>query len=156
MNFSCFYLLALYSYKIKFINDKKERDMKNIILFDGVCNLCSLSVGFIVKRDSRAYFSFASVESMLGKQLLKEYKLQGVDSLILIENNQAYIYSEAVLRIAKGLSSWHRFLYAFHYLPLGFRDALYRFIARHRYAVFGKKESCMLPSDELLERFLDT
>jgi predicted DCC family thiol-disulfide oxidoreductase YuxK len=130
--------------------------VKNIILFDGVCKLCSFAVGFIVKRDARAYFSFASIDSTLGKSLLKKYELQGLDTIVLIQNNQAYIYSDAVLHIAKGLSTWHRYLYILHYLPVGFRDFIYRFIAKHRYVVFGKKESCMLPSDELLERFLDT
>ena len=93
--------------------------MKNIILFDGVCNLCSFSVNFIIKHDKKGY-----------------------------------IYSDAVLRIAKALDDWYRYLYIFRLMPKLFRDAIYRVVAKYRYRVFGKKESCMMPTEELLDRFL--
>jgi predicted DCC family thiol-disulfide oxidoreductase YuxK len=130
-------------------------NFKNIILFDGICNLCSFSVQFIIARDPKAYFHFAAIDSDLGQKLLKEYGLEGVDSLILIENNQAYIYSDAVLQIAKGLSSWHRHFYVFRFLPRGFRDAVYRLVAKFRYNLFGKKEHCLMPTPEIKSRFLE-
>ena len=128
---------------------------KNIILFDGICNLCSVSVQFIIARDPKVYFHFTAIESDLGQKLLKEYGLERVDSLILIKNNQAYIYSDALLHIAKGLSSWHRHLYIFRFLPRSFRDALYRLLAKFRYNLFGKKEQCMVPTPEIKSRFLE-
>ncbi len=127
---------------------------KNIILFDGICNLCSFSVQFIIDRDHKGYFYFASIQSKFGKELVQKYALGTVDSLILIENEQAYIYSDAVLQIAKGLSSWHRHLYFFRFLPRWIRDGLYRLIAQFRYNIFGKKEQCMIPSLEIISRFL--
>ena len=130
-------------------------ESKNIILFDGLCNLCSFSVQFIIERDPKGYFYFVSLESALGKRLLRIYGLEGVDSLILIENEQVYIYSDAVLHIAKGLSSWHRHVYFFHLLPRRFRDGLYRLVAKFRYNLFGKKESCMIPTLEVKNRFLE-
>jgi predicted DCC family thiol-disulfide oxidoreductase YuxK len=128
---------------------------KNIILFDGICNLCSFSVQFIIARDPKAYFHFTAIDSDLGQKLLKKYALEGVDSLILIENNQAYIYSDAVLQIAKGLSSWHRYFYVLRFLPRGFRDTIYRLLAKFRYNLFGKKEHCLMPTPQIKSRFLE-
>ena len=134
--------------------DFKNLASKNIVLFDGVCNLCSFSVQFIIERDAKACFHFLSIQSELGEKLVQKYSLEHVDSLILIQNEQAYIYSDAVLHIAKGLSSWHRHLYFFSFLPRFFRDGLYKLVAQSRYTVFGKKEQCMMPSSDMLSRFL--
>jgi len=130
-------------------------ESKNIILFDGVCNLCNFSVQFVIERDPKGYFYFLSIQSELGKKLIQKYDLEMVDSLILVQNGQAYIYSDAVLHIAKGLSSWHRHLYFFSFLPRGFRNGLYRLVAKFRYNIFGKKESCMIPTPEIKSRFLE-
>lgn len=127
---------------------------KNIVLFDGVCNLCSFSVQFIIEHDAKACFHFASIQSEVGKKLLQKYGVEHLDTLILIQNKQAYIYSDAVLHIAKGLSSWHRYLYFFRFLPRFLRDGLYKLVAQSRYTIFGKKEQCMMPSDDMLSRFL--
>jgi len=130
-------------------------ESKNIILFDGVCNLCSFSVQFIIERDPKGYFHFAAIESELGQQLIQKYDLGTVDSLILVQNGEAHIYSDAVLHIAKGLSSWHRHVYFFHFLPQGFRNRAYKLIAKFRYDLFGKKEQCMIPTPEIENRFLE-
>ena len=129
-------------------------DHKSIILFDGVCTLCSFSVQFIAKRDMKGYFYFASIESEIGEKLVAKYELKDIDSLILIQNNKAYIYSDAVLEIIHALDSWHRYLYVFRYLPKYFRDIFYKFIAKYRYKIFGKKESCLIPNKKLLKQFL--
>ena len=126
----------------------------NIILFDGVCNLCSFSVGFIIKHDKKGYFHFASIQSKIGKELIEKYGLKELDSIILIQDNKAHIYSDAVLHIAKGLDGWYRYLYVFRFTPKMFRDAIYKVVAKYRYRIFGRKESCMIPTEELLERFL--
>lgn len=128
--------------------------MKNIILFDGVCHLCGFGIGFIVKHDAKEVFSFATIESEMGQSLIKKYALEDMDTLILIENTQVYIYSDAVLYIAKGLTSWHRYLFVFRYFPKAFRDAIYKLIAKYRYFIFGKREECMRPSDEVFGRFI--
>ena len=133
----------------------KNSKASNIILFDGVCNLCEASVRFIIKHDKKNYFYFASQSSKLGKKLLKEYHLEEIDGIVLIENNMAYIYSDAALKIAKNLDGYYKYLYAFRFIPKVFRDVLYKLVARYRYKVFGKKDSCMIPSSAFKDKFLD-
>jgi len=127
--------------------------MKNIILFDGVCNFCSFSVNFIIKHDKKGYFHFASIQSTVGKTLIEKYSLKELDSIILVQDDKAYIYSDAVLHIAKELDGWYRYLYIFRFTPRVFRDAIYKVVAKYRYRVFGKQERCMMPTEEVLERF---
>lgn len=128
----------------------------NIILFDGVCNLCDFSVGFIIEHDSKAYFHFASQESIIGRELIEKYNLGDIDSLVLISNSRAYTHSDAVLEIARNLDGYYKYFYIFRFFPRVLRDVLYRFVAKYRYRVFGKRESCMIPSDEINKRFLST
>jgi predicted DCC family thiol-disulfide oxidoreductase YuxK len=78
-----------------------------------------------------------------------------MDSIALIENNRAYTHSDAALEIARNLDGYYRHMYIFRFIPKVLRDAIYRFIAKYRYKVFGKKDSCMMPSNELKDRFLD-
>jgi len=128
--------------------------MKNIILFDGVCNLCSFSVNLIIKHDKKGYFHFASIQSKIGKELIEKHGLKELDSIILVQDDKAYIYSDAVLHIAKALDGWYRYLYIFRFTPKVFRDAIYKVVAKYRYRLFGKQESCMIPTEEVLGRFL--
>lgn len=127
---------------------------QNIILFDGVCNLCESSVQFIIKHDRQNYFHFASQSSELGQKLLKAYGLEQVDSIALITKEKAYIHSDAALEIAKNLDGWYKYLSVFRFIPKVLRDMLYKVVAKYRYKVFGKKDSCMMPSDTLKDRFL--
>jgi predicted DCC family thiol-disulfide oxidoreductase YuxK len=134
-----------------------KEESKAIILFDGVCNLCNASVQLVIKNDPDAYFSFASLQSNAGIDLLKKYNLPALatpESLVLIEEGKVYQYSTAVLRIARKLKSWHRFLYAFIIVPAFLRNAVYKFIARNRYKWWGKQDSCWLPTPNLKKRFL--
>ena len=126
-----------------------------IILFDGVCNLCNSSVQFIIKHDPKAIFNFSSQQSEFGKKLIETYHLERFDSIILISDERIYFYSDAILEVVKELSSWVRFLYIFRFIPKSIRDRIYKLIAKYRYRIFGKKESCMLPSKEIETRFLD-
>lgn len=130
--------------------------MENIILFDGVCNLCNRSVQFIIKRDPKAHFKFASIQSETGQRVVKQYGISNeIDSLIFIENEQVYIKSSAALRISRKLDGYWRLLTILIILPPFFRDFLYDIVAKNRYKWFGKKESCLLPTIETKKRFLD-
>lgn len=131
------------------------KENQNIILFDGVCNLCEASVQFIIKHDAKSYFHFTSQTSTKGQELWNAYKLGEIDTIVLISNNQAYTHSDAALEICKNLDGFYKYLYVFRFLPKVFRDAAYRLVAKKRYKIFGKKESCMVPSVELKDRFLD-
>ena len=125
-----------------------------IILFDGECNFCDASVQFIIKRDNGT-FHFASLQSEVGKQLVERFQLQGIDSVVLIENDRAYTKSTAALRIAKRLHLLWRLCYLLIVLPKPIRDSIYGVIAKNRYKWFGKKEICMLPSEKDRTRFLN-
>ena len=130
--------------------------MGAIILFDGICNLCSGAVQFIIKRDPKAYFKFASLQSDYGQQKLAEAGEQPnqMHSLLLIEGEEFYFKSTAILRICRHLSGGWKFLNFLLALPRPFRDWLYDLIARHRYRWFGKKEECMIPGPSIKKRFL--
>jgi predicted DCC family thiol-disulfide oxidoreductase YuxK len=128
-----------------------------IILFDGVCNLCSGSVQFVIKRDPAAYFRFASLQSDFGQQQLKKLGLdqEFFHSIILISGDTVYQRSDAALEIAKKLSGAWPLLYGFKILPRFLRDAVYNLIGRNRYTLFGKKDACWIPTPELKSRFKD-
>jgi len=127
-----------------------------IVLFDGVCNLCSSSVQFIIKRDPEGRFRFASLQSPLGEELLTRFGInRGVtDSVILVEGDHYYQESDAALRVARGLKGAWKALAVLRAIPRPLRDAAYRLIARNRYRWFGKQETCWLPTPELRGRFL--
>lgn len=128
----------------------------SIILFDGVCNLCSGAVQFILKRDHKKTFVFASLQSEVGKSLLSKYKVNtSVETIILLQNDKWFSQSDAALEISRKLSGAWPLLYAFKIIPRFIRDGIYDWISRNRYRFFGKKEACMIPSPEWKNRFLD-
>jgi predicted DCC family thiol-disulfide oxidoreductase YuxK len=128
-----------------------------IILFDGVCNLCHGLVQFIIERDPKARFRFASLQSEVGQRLMPSGvnpDPENLDSVVLIEGTRAYTHSAAVLRILRQLGGGWQLLAAGLVLPRFLRDAAYRFVARNRYRWFGKQNECWLPTPELKSRFL--
>ena len=128
-----------------------------ILLFDGVCNLCNSSVQFLIERDPKRHFRYASLQSETGRQLLAEHGIPGdrLSTVVLIENGRAYTRSEAPLRASRYMSGWWPALSAFRIVPRPLRDLVYDWIARNRYKWFGKQESCWLPSPDLKQLFLD-
>ncbi len=127
-----------------------------VILFDGVCHLCSSSVQFVIRHDRRHYFRFASLQSNFGQEVLEKYQLPGADfdSFILLDDHKVYTRSSAALRVVKKLDGLWPVLYAFIIIPPFIRNAAYNFIARNRYKWFGKQETCWLPTPELKELFI--
>lgn len=130
---------------------------KQLILFDGVCNLCNSTVQFIIKHDKKELFVFTTLQSEIGQRLAQERGIDTtkMDSLILIVPNTAYyIQSGAALQIAYQLGGFYKILKIFGILPQFARDAVYNFIAKNRYKWYGKRAQCMLPTPELKQRFL--
>lgn len=149
--------------KIVFAQKKSTNLMTDIIpsnnpvvLFDGLCNLCSSSVQFIIRHDPANRFRFASLQSNFGQEILKKFNLSPtvLNSLILFQNNTVYTRSTAALRVAKQLSGAWKLLGAFLITPTFIRDGVYNIISRNRYNWFGKKSSCWLPSESLKSRFI--
>jgi len=130
---------------------------KKIVLFDGVCNLCSRSVQFILKKDKKNQFLFGSLQGQTGQEYLKKFNLpaDNFNSFILVENDKLYTRSTAALRVLKHLGGGWSFWYALTIVPKFIRDAIYNWIAKNRYAWFGKKEECWLPKPELKAKFLN-
>jgi len=129
---------------------------KPVILFDGVCNLCSSSVQFILKRDKEKKFLFASLQSVYGQKILKDFNLptDTFNSFILYENGKIFTRSTAALKMFSQLKNWG-WVKIFWIVPKFIRDAVYNLIAKNRYKWFGKKEECWLPTSDLKKRFLD-
>jgi predicted DCC family thiol-disulfide oxidoreductase YuxK len=129
---------------------------KPVILFDGVCNLCSGSVQFILKRDKEKKFLFASLQSSYGQNLLKQLDLptDTFNSFILFEDGKVITRSTATLKMFSKLKCWG-WVKIFWIVPKFIRDAVYNLIAKNRYKWFGKKEECWVPTAELKSRFLD-
>jgi len=129
---------------------------KTILLFDGYCNLCQSSVQFILRHEKKSELYFTSLQSEIGTQLLKQYGINPheVDSLVLIENNKAFIKSSAALRVSKYLKGLYPLGFGFIIIPKFILNIVYDFIAKNRYKWYGKTESCMMPDEDLLKRFL--
>jgi predicted DCC family thiol-disulfide oxidoreductase YuxK len=126
-----------------------------VILFDGICNLCNNSVRFIIKRDPRGRFRFATLRSAAAESLLNSAAAGPLpDSIVLVEDRRVYTRSAAVLRILRGLRGAWPLAYALIVIPRPLRDWAYRVVARNRYRWFGKRDSCMVPTPELRTRFL--
>jgi len=130
--------------------------MPAIILFDGVCNFCNGAVNFVIDRDQAGYFKFAALQSEAGEEMRDKYGIDKVetDSVVLIEDDKAYLHSSAALRIARKLPGAWPLLYGFIIVPRSIRDWAYKLFARNRYRLFGRQEQCMIPTPEVRARFL--
>lgn len=131
--------------------------MPSIILFDGICNLCNGFVQFVIKRDPRGIFQFASLQSPPAARLLTDHpELLGnkPDTVVLIENGAIYTHSDVALRVASKLGGVWSVCLIGYVLPKPIRDWIYRLVARNRYRWFGKKEQCMVPTPAIRKRFL--
>jgi len=128
-----------------------------VILFDGVCNLCNGFVQFVIERDPHARFKFAALQSAAAAALLNGHrKLEPLpDSIVLVEDGHLYAQSTAALRVARGLGLPWSLAYAFVIVPKPLRDVVYAWVARNRYQWFGRRDACMVPTPELRARFLN-
>jgi len=127
-----------------------------IVLFDGVCNLCTWSVQFILQRDPHGYFKFSSMQSEIGRKLMEDHGIppENMDTFVLIDGCKCLTRSDAVIEVAKHLSGGWSLLRVLSAIPKPIRDWGYAIIANNRYRWFGKQDICMLPSPEIMDRFL--
>ena len=127
-----------------------------IILFDGVCNLCSGAVQFVIERDPAARFRFAALQSPVAARLMESTRIgDRLDSIVLVEDGRVWTQSTAALRIARRLRFPWPVAYAMIVVPRPLRDWIYNLVARNRYRWFGQREACMVPTPALRARFLD-
>ena len=131
--------------------------MKNIIFFDGVCNICDYTVEFVLKHDHDEFFKFSSLQSDFAINYFKKNKIDiTLDTVILQYENKIYFRSDALIIILKNLEGYPRFLgYGISFLPKFFRDFCYSVFAKYRYYFFGKKTICKIPNQKDIKRFYD-
>jgi len=127
-----------------------------VVLFDGICNLCSGSVQFAIARDPAATLRFAAIQSPLGQDFLRRRGLPTDDfeTFYLIDEGRIFEKSSAFLRMVAYLRWPWPVLRVMQVVPRPLRDWLYDRIARNRYRLFGQRETCLLPTPEIAGRFL--
>jgi predicted DCC family thiol-disulfide oxidoreductase YuxK len=143
--------------------------MSHILLYDGVCGLCNRFVQFILRRDRRAIFRFASLQSDFASRILSRHNLNpsALDTLYVVVDSDSQTdnehstefplaRSDAALFVLKHLSGpWAAAAFLLQLAPKFVRDSAYNFIARHRYRIFGRSDTCQLPRPQDRNRFLD-
>lgn len=126
------------------------------LLFDGVCNLCNAWARFVIRHDRERRFRMASIQSDAGRAILRWAGLpeEDLDTMAFVDQGRVFTRSDAFLNAIRNFPWPWPWLAAARVLPRRFRDWLYNRIARNRYALFGRRETCMLPRPEDRDRFL--
>lgn len=121
---------------------------QHIIIFDGVCLFCNASINFILTRDRADKFVFAPMQRHAAQQLIVDYDIQGIenDTFVLIKNGRCFYRSDAAIEIAKDLPGAWNLLRFMQFIPRFIRDYLYNFVARNRYRILGKTDTCVIPT----------
>ena len=134
-----------------------------IVLYGGVCGLCNRLTQFLLKHDSHDRLRFASLQSEFATTLLKRHGLDAsdLDTVYVVLNHderdeQILKRSDAILHLGRELGGIWRIAAWARILPRSLRDLIYKLVARNRYRVFGKYETCMLPEPQDRKKFLDT
>jgi predicted DCC family thiol-disulfide oxidoreductase YuxK len=127
-----------------------------IIVFDGLCVLCSANAQFVLATDKKGHFRLAAMQGEIGKALFARFDIDpdDPDTIIVVDGEMVWRDSDAVLQIYYGLGWPWRVAAIFKVVPRVIRDPIYRLVARNRYRVFGKRETCWLPSSEQAKRVL--
>ena len=128
-----------------------------IVFFDGVCNLCNQSVQFLIRKDKKDIFKFASLQSQTGQEFCKaqNISLNELTSVIYFKDGKTHIKSSAALHALNDLGGLWRLSFGFMIVPKFIRDFVYDLIAKNRYRLFGKRQECMLPTAENKAKFLE-
>ena len=133
------------------------RPAEPVIVFDGVCALCSRWVRFLLRFDTRGRYRFAAMQGAQGRALLQAHGLDPEDptSFLLLDAGRAWTDTDAIIRVLTGLGGAWRLLGVLRWVPRRLRDPAYRALARNRYRWFGRHDTCFLPTPEQAARFLD-
>ncbi|MCH9809312.1 MAG: thiol-disulfide oxidoreductase DCC family protein [Alphaproteobacteria bacterium] len=131
-------------------------DDNPIIIFDGVCVMCSAWARFILKHDRSERYRLLPAQTDLGAALYHHYGLNPIDyeTNVLIENGRAYFKSTGTIRMFVSLGLPWSLMAVFRIIPEGIRDKAYEMIARNRYRWFGKRDTCYIATQAEKKRFL--
>lgn len=126
-----------------------------LVLYDGVCGLCNRFISWVTAHDPRGKFHFAPLQGPTAAARLGETVAEPEDwALILVAGDRTWQRSDAALRIIAGVGDVWLLAYALLIIPRPIRDGCYRWVAKRRYAIFGKSDTCQLPPPEFGSRFL--
>jgi predicted DCC family thiol-disulfide oxidoreductase YuxK len=126
-----------------------------VLFFDGVCGICNYFIDFVISRDRAAVFRFAPLQGETARERLPETDLRELNTMVLWEEQGIFRKSTAATRILIRLGGFWRLLgTVLRLVPRPLRDAGYSVVARHRYWIFGKKETCRMPTPSERARFL--
>src|SRR5688500_8425894 len=134
-----------------------SRELNDVVIFDGVCNLCTRSVKFILDHEAVPILRFTTLQSPAGVRHLRKLGFDPADAktFVLIVDGKAYVKSEAAIRLADYLRGAWKVIGAIRIIPRAVRDWLYDVVARNRYRRFGRVEACMTPSADLRCRIVE-
>lgn len=129
---------------------------KNIVLFDGVCNLCNGAINFLIDHDKDNLLLFASLQSDFGQVVLKDYgmNINDFDTFAFLKDGKMFTRSQGALEVMNVLGGSWSSLYLFRFVPTFLRDGIYKIIAKNRYKLFGQRDACRMPTPELKAKFL--
>lgn len=141
-----------------FVNPPHIQPDERVVLFDGVCNLCSAWTRFLIRRDPEGRFKLCSIQSTEGRAILEwaGVSLENINTMVYVREGKAYLQSTAFLTVMRDLGFPWALLGLFRIVPPFIRDFFYKIIAENRYTLFGHTEQCMMPSHEHMKRFIDT
>jgi predicted DCC family thiol-disulfide oxidoreductase YuxK len=135
-----------------------EARAQPVVVYDGVCLLCSRWIRFLLAHDQAGRYLFAAMQSNSGRQLMQAHGLDPDSpySMLLVENGAGYTDTTAIAKVLHGLPErrWHWLSTAMLCVPRRLRDWAYRLVARHRYRLFGRSEQCFVPTPEQRKRFM--
>lgn len=129
----------------------------SVLVFDGVCVLCSHWVGFVLRHDRQGLYKFAAMQTATGRELLIEHGIDPDDpnSFLLLETGRGYTDTDAIVRVLRSFGGqWKIAAMLLAVVPRVVRDSLYRWMARNRYRLFGRHDVCIVPSAHSADRFL--
>ena len=126
-----------------------------VLYFDGVCNLCNSTIDFFIKKDKIKKFKYSSLQSNYAKNSLDKKFTNDLDTVVLKYNGNTYVRSQAILASLVILGLPYSLLGMLLIIPAPATDLIYKLIARYRYRLLGKRDSCRIPNKEEKELFLD-
>ena len=130
---------------------------KHIIFFDGECGLCNRTVQWVLKKDKKKQFHYATLQSDFAQTMLQKENISiSMDTIILYSNGKIYFKSAAVLHILYIIGGYWKLFSYLKVFPTIIRDGFYNLIAANRYRFFGKKQQCMIPTPSQRAQFIDT
>ena len=140
----------------KVSTDKIVTYAKPVVLFDGVCNLCNGIIQYLIRQDPDSRLLLGSLQSQAGQQLLRQAGMSTtiIDTFVLIDGEQTFTRSTAVLELCRRLGRGRQILALFLIVPRPLRDFVYNIVARNRNRWFGRKAACMIPTPEIRQRFI--